>query len=76
MFGPFSSLEKTKAKKQSVQGMDTLSTDLLGEGVTTHGKTNLVIQHLQTRLGHKKPHAVHSVTVLCILNQCCCLRQM
>ena len=39
-------------------------------------KTNLLTEHLQTRLGHKKPHAVHSVTVLCILNQCCCLRQM
>ena len=44
----------------------TLSTDLLGEeGVTTHEKTNLFTELLQTRLGHKKPHAVHSVAVLC-----------
>ena len=44
----------------------TLSTDLLGEGgVTTYEKTNLLTKHPKTRLGHKRPHAVHSVTVLC-----------
>ena len=44
----------------------TLSTDLLGEeGVTTHEKTSLLTEHLRTRLGHRKPHAVHSVTVFC-----------
>ena len=44
----------------------TLSTDLLGEeGVTTHEKTNLLTEHLRTRLSHSKPHAVHSVTVFC-----------
>ena len=26
---------------------------------------NLLSEHLQTRLGHRKPHAVHSVTVFC-----------
>ena len=46
----------------------TLYTDLLGDdGVTTHEKTNLLTEHLQTRLRHRnliwKPHAVHSVTV-------------
>ena len=47
--------------------MDTLSTDLLcEEGVTTREKKmNLLAEHLQIRPGHNKPHAVHSVTVLC-----------
>ena len=44
----------------------TLSIDLLGEeGVTIHEKINLLTEHLQTRLGHRKPNAVHSVTVFC-----------
>ena len=45
----------------------TLHTDLLSEiRVTTHEKTNLLTQHLQARLGHKKPQTVHSVTVYCV----------
>ena len=47
----------------------TLHTDLLDEvgvtSVTTHEKTNMLTVHLQSRLGHRKPLAVHSVTVLC-----------
>ena len=44
----------------------TLQSDLLGEeGVTTHEKLNLLTEHLQTRLGHRKPRSVHSVTVFC-----------
>ena len=39
-----------------------------GHVVTTHEKTNLLTEHLQTRLGHKKPRAVHSVTVFCDFN--------
>ena len=35
------------------------------EGVTTHEKWNLLTEHLQSRLGHRKPYAVHSVTVFC-----------
>ena len=31
----------------------------------THEKMNLLTGQLQTRLGHRKPHAVHSVTVFC-----------
>ena len=34
-------------------------------GATTHEKTNLLTEHLQTRLVHRKPHAVHSVAVFC-----------
>ena len=48
---------------------DALHTDLLGkEGVAAYEKTNMLTKHLQTRLGHKQPSAVHSVTVLkCLL---------
>ena len=54
-------LKKTKAKEKPVQGID-----LLGEeGVTTHEKTILLTEHLQSRLGHGMPHSVHSVTVFC-----------
>ena len=43
-----------------------LCTDLLGkEGVTTHEKTNLLTEQRQNRLGHRKPLAVHTVTVFC-----------
>ena len=61
-------LRKPKQRKNQCRAQIfqyTLQTDLLGEeGVTTHEKTNLLSQHLQTRRGHRKPHAVHSVPVL------------
>ena len=60
---------KPKRRKSQCKAWNfqyTLRTDILGEeGVTTHEKTTLLREHLQTRLGHKKPHAVHSVTVFC-----------
>ena len=60
---------KPKRRKSQCKAWNfqyTLRTDILGEeGVTTHEKTTLLTEHLQTRLGHKKPHAVHSVTVFC-----------
>ena len=37
----------------------------MGKGITTHEKTNLLTKHLQTALGHRKPHSVHSVSVFC-----------
>ena len=60
---------KPKQRKNQCKAWNfqyTVCTDLLGEeGVTTHEKMNLLTKQLQTRLGHKKPHAVLSVIVLC-----------
>ena len=43
-----------------------LQTDILGvHGVSTDEKKTLLVEHLQTRLGHLRPRAVLSVTVFC-----------
>ena len=42
-------------------------TQIFWEKTATHEKTNLPTIHLQIRLGYRKPHAVHSVTVFCNL---------
>ena len=66
-----SSLEKTKAQEKSLQFTEfqfilaSWHRSLGKEHVMTHEKMNLLTGQLQTRLGHRKPHAVHSVTVFC-----------
>ena len=45
---------------------DTIQTNLLGEEeVSTDEKKLLLTEHLRTRLGHNRPQAVSSVTVIC-----------
>ena len=60
---------KPKQRKNQYKAWNfqyTLCTDILGEeGIIVHEKTTLLTKHIQTRLGHKKPHVVHSVTVFC-----------
>ena len=58
---------KQKYREKQCRSWDfqyTLHTIVLGEeGVTTHEKVNLCTKHLHTRLGYRKPHTVHSVTL-------------
>ena len=59
--GPLSSSKKTKAKKQQVQGMEFSmypSNSLFESASRAPPK-------LQSRLGHRKPYGVHSVTLFC-----------
>ena len=72
--------KKVRAKRNRCRAWtfkSSIETNLLSaEGVPTDEKTKLLAEHVRTRLGHKQPHAVLSVTAFSDLRKCSLVRNM